>query len=94
MGNQVRKVSLFVLDVETFYSIQLEQPQYVVLSAMQSQVCHLQVCIICIMLSCFQSLLQFIVLGKMGRISKEEDQISHLRFYAIKETSISLSLPL
>ncbi|KAG6788651.1 hypothetical protein POTOM_004724 [Populus tomentosa] len=40
-NEQVHRASLCVLDVETCYSIQLEQPLCVVLFAMQSQLCHL-----------------------------------------------------
>lgn len=43
VGDQVRRASLCVLDVETFYCIPLERLLYAVLSAMQSQQSHLPV---------------------------------------------------
>ena len=41
IGDQVRRDRLCVLDVKTFYCISLEQLLYAVLSAMQSQQCHI-----------------------------------------------------
>ena len=41
IGDQVCRARLGVLDVKTFYCISLEQLLYAVLSAMQSQQCHI-----------------------------------------------------